>query len=179
MPDGSGTCSGELAAFAKVTLVSGAATWNQTTLDEPPPGPGFTTVTAAVPALATSVGGTVAVRCSRSTNVVARGAPLKLMVAPETNPVPLAVRVNPEAPGETAVGISGWFSRGTGLPGVAVGLIWILKKPSIANAPVASVTVTSKYQVPPPVGVPLIVPLPGLSSSPSGTAPPTSYPVMM
>ena len=73
-------------------------------MDGPPPGPGFATVIAAVPALATFVAETVAVRCSVSTNVVVSGAPLKSIVAAETNPVPLRPSVSCEAPGDTAVG---------------------------------------------------------------------------
>src|SRR5437870_240969 len=107
----------------------------------------------------------------------ASGVRLQLLVAPGTKPVPPTLSVNPELPGETAVGTSGWFKNGTGFPGGATELIWILNKPLITVAPVASVTVASKYQVPPPVGVPLMFPLLGLSVSPSGTAPPTLYPL--
>jgi hypothetical protein len=55
----------------------------------------------------------------------------------------------------------------------------MLKKPSTTVTPVASVTVASKYHVPPPVGVPLTVPLLASSFIPSGTVPPTLYPVTM
>src|SRR5215467_9742005 len=164
---------------AKLTVASAAVTWKYTTLEGPPPGPGFTTVTPAVPAVATFAAGTMATRCSPSMNVVASGAALKLTVEPGRKPVPLTLSGSAVLPGETAVGTSGWFKNGTGFPGGANELIWILKEPLIAVAPVASVTVASKYQVPPPVGVPLMVPLLGLSVSPSGTAPPTLNPVII
>ena len=133
----------------------------------------MTTVMEAVLALATSAAGTTALKCSWLTNVVASGEPLKSIVAPETKPVPLTFITKPALPGETAVGTSGWFKKGMGLAGAAVGLIWILRNPSNADAPAASVAVAMKYQVPPAVGVPLIIPVLAFNVSPSGTDPPT------
>jgi len=112
-------------------------------------------------------------------NVVGSGVALKSIVAPETKPVPLTPSVKAGEPGETAVGTTGWFRNGTRFPAAATELIWILIKPLIATTPAASVTVASKYQVPPPVGVPLMVPVLAFSVSPWGTEPPTSYPVMI
>jgi hypothetical protein len=73
-------------------------------LEVPPPGDGLVTVTPAVPAAATSLARTEAVSCVELTNVVTRLLPLKLTVAPLTNPVPFTV--NAKA-GEPAVALDG------------------------------------------------------------------------
>jgi hypothetical protein len=75
------------------------------------------------------------------------------------------------------VGSSVWFRKGTGFAAVGpAGLIWILSG-LYEDALAASVAVSSKYQVPAPVGVPLIAPVLVSSASPSGNDPPTSHPV--
>jgi len=61
-------------------------------------GPGFITVTADVPAAATSAAKMAAVTLVLLTNVVDRFAPLIRTVAPFTKPVPLTVRVKGLAP---------------------------------------------------------------------------------
>src|SRR5215469_15991101 len=80
----------------------------------PPPGTGLTTVTEAVPGWRTSEAGTLAFNSEPLTKVVASGLPFHFTIAPETNPVPSTVRVNPPAPGVAASGSSGWLTTGTG-----------------------------------------------------------------
>ena len=90
--------------------------------DDPPPGPGFNTVTDAVLALAMSEVGTLAVNCESLTNVVASVWRFQFTTEPETKPVPFTVRVNPSPPGLTASGTSGWLIRGTGFCAIATPL---------------------------------------------------------
>src|SRR5215469_12680500 len=85
-----------------------------TAFEVPPPGLGLTTVTEAVPAVAMSEAGTLAVNCELLTKVVLSGLPFQSTVAPETKPVPLTVSLNPAPPGLTASGTKGWLTRGTG-----------------------------------------------------------------
>src|SRR5450631_278044 len=81
----------------------------------PPPGDGFTTEMEAVPALAMSEAGIVAVSCVLATKVVVRGLPFQFTVDALTNPPPFTVRVNAEAAGAALTGTRGWFMNGTGL----------------------------------------------------------------
>jgi hypothetical protein len=74
-------------------------------LDVPPPGPGFTTVMDAVPAVATFAAGTMAVSCVEETNVVVTAEPFQLTVEVETNLVPFTVRVKSELPAVTQAGL--------------------------------------------------------------------------
>src|SRR6266581_1487866 len=92
----------------------GLVTEKKTALDSPPPGLGFTTVTEAVLAMAMSEARMLAVNCEVETNVVARAPPFQFTEAPETNPVPFTVRVNPGPPGAVASGTRGWVISGTG-----------------------------------------------------------------
>jgi hypothetical protein len=80
---------------------------NTAGFDTPPPGAGLLTVIVAVFATATSVAEIDAVNCEAVTKVVVRGLPFQLTTEPETNPVPLTVRLNPELPGATVVGTKG------------------------------------------------------------------------
>jgi hypothetical protein len=96
------------------TAVRAFAIGNAAGFDTPPPGAGLVTVMVAVLAAATSAAEIDAVSCDALTNVVARGLPFQFTTEAETNPVPLTVRVNPGLPGATAVGINGWFTKGTG-----------------------------------------------------------------
>jgi hypothetical protein len=88
--------------------------WKNSTLETPPPGAGFDTVTEAVPAAALSEVVMAAFSCESVTNVVARALPFQSTTEPDTKPVPLTVSVNPDPPGDTAAGTSGWLIRGTG-----------------------------------------------------------------
>ena len=92
------------------------------TFEVPPPGLGLTTVTDAVPALATSEERMVAFSWDLVTNVVVRVFPFQFTTAPETKPVPLTVKVNPAPPGLAASGTSGWLIRGTGFCAMATPL---------------------------------------------------------
>jgi hypothetical protein len=79
-------------------------------LDVPPPGVGFTTVTDAVPAVAMSLAGTVAVNSVALTYFVASPVPFHFTVEVETKFVPATVRVNAAPPavaleGESEVGV--------------------------------------------------------------------------
>ena len=100
--------------FEKTTCAAGVVIQKYCTFDVPPPGTGFATVMLAVPVVATSAAGTFAVNCDALTKVVARALPFQFTVAPETNQVPFAVRVNDGLPGVTAAGTSGWLRKGTG-----------------------------------------------------------------
>jgi hypothetical protein len=60
-----------------VVVGTGLLMVNVTAFDVPPPGAGFTTVVAAVPALATKLAGTVAVSWVEETNVVVKAVPFQ------------------------------------------------------------------------------------------------------
>src|SRR5205823_5334410 len=80
----------------------------------PPPGGGLNTVTAAVPAVAMSAAGTVAVTFVLSTNVVVRLAPFHFTTLLCTKLVPFTVRVNCGPPAVALLGESD-VVVGTGL----------------------------------------------------------------
>jgi hypothetical protein len=69
------------------------------------PAQGFTTVTDAVPAVATLAAGTVAVSCVEETNVVLRSVPFQSTLETETKPVPVTVKVKPALPAAIQVGL--------------------------------------------------------------------------
>jgi len=71
----------------------------------PPPGVGFTTVTDAVPAVATFAAGTMAVSCAEETNVVVRAEPFQFTFEVETKLVPFTVNVNPPLPAVVELGL--------------------------------------------------------------------------
>lgn len=83
-----------------------AVTVNVAAADVPPPGARFVTVTAGVPAVATSTGKIVAVNCVEFTNVVALAAPPKFTTAPVAKPVPFTASVNPPEPTKAELGTS-------------------------------------------------------------------------
>jgi len=64
----------------------------------PPPGVGLKTVTLAVPAVAMSDAGTVAVRVVLLTNLVVSLVPFHSMLELDTKLVPVAVSVNEDPP---------------------------------------------------------------------------------
>lgn len=82
-----------------------AAIVNVCALDVPPPGPGFTTVTDAVPGLAIRAAVTVAVSCVDETNVVVSAVPFQFTVEVETKFVPATVKVNCAPPAVAQVGL--------------------------------------------------------------------------
>jgi hypothetical protein len=85
-----------------------------TEFDAPPPGVGFVTTTAGVPALATSVARIVAVTCVEFTTTVALFAPPKLTIAPLTKFVPFTVSTNDAEPTAVPLG-DNELTVGTGL----------------------------------------------------------------
>lgn len=100
--------------LANVNLVTGLETSKYMGL-EMPPGAGFTTVTAVVPAFAMSEAGIDAVNCEPVTNVVVRGTPSQFTADAETNPVPFTVSVKLDPAGAAVIGTGGWLINGTGL----------------------------------------------------------------
>ena len=74
-------------------------------MDVPPPGPGFTTVIDAVPAVATREAGTVTVSCVEEEDVGVRLVPPNLTTEPETKLVPVTVKVKLALPGMTQFGL--------------------------------------------------------------------------
>src|SRR5271157_44730 len=82
-------------------------TLKRTPLDVPPPGPGLTTVTAAVLAAAISEARIFAVSCEPLTKVVVRALPFQFTTEPETKPVPFTVSVKATPPGAAVSGTSG------------------------------------------------------------------------
>ena len=82
-----------------------AAIVNVCALDVPPPGLGLTTVTDAVPAVATREAGTVAVSWVEETKVVASAVPFQFTVEVETNLVPFTVKVKSALPAAVQVGL--------------------------------------------------------------------------
>jgi hypothetical protein len=85
---------------------SGLFTVKFTELEAPPPGVGFVTMTAGVPAEATSVARIAAVSCVALTNVVALALPLKLTTEVDRKFVPFTVNVNAPEPVVALVGDS-------------------------------------------------------------------------
>jgi hypothetical protein len=74
-------------------------------LDVPPPGAGLKTVTFAVPAVATSLAGMVAVSTVLETNPVVRSLPFQRTTELVTKFVPVMVRVNPPLPATVVDGL--------------------------------------------------------------------------
>ena len=86
-------------------VIAGAATIvNVCAFDVPPHG--VATVIEAVPAVAMSAAGTVAVSCVAETNAVVSAVPFHLTVEPETKFVPFTVSVNCGPPALAHVGFS-------------------------------------------------------------------------
>jgi hypothetical protein len=103
-----GAFGGEFALIVKVEAV-----------EVPPPGAGVKTVIGAVPALAMSAAGTVAVSWEPETYVVERALPFQFTVEFERKFAPFAVRVKPASVAVEVVGLmevrvgAGLFPGGT------------------------------------------------------------------
>src|ERR1700736_171540 len=93
--------------IVKVGAVTGLDTVKKTKLDSPPPGPGFDTVTVAVLAAEMSEAKIDAVSRELVMKLVVRRLPFQFTTAPETNPVPCTVSVNPDPPGAALAGAIG------------------------------------------------------------------------
>jgi len=98
VPCTSRTCCPDPAAIVvgviDVSVGTGLVTVNATELEGPPPGAGFVTITAGVPAVAMSTASTATVSCVGLTNVVTRAVPPKVAVDALSKPVPFTVKVN-------------------------------------------------------------------------------------
>ena len=97
-----------LAVFGEIDVSTGtgfgaAVTVNVTEFDVPPPGAGFVTVTAGVPADATSPARIAAVTCVELTNVVVLAAPPKFTTEVFRKFVPFTVNVNAPEPATTSL----------------------------------------------------------------------------
>ena len=98
------TLVGEMETSVGIGLFPAEVMVNVNAFEVPPPGAGLTTVTAAVPAMATSDALTVAVNFSPLTKVVASAEPFQLMVEEAMKFVPFTVRLNAAAPVVTLAG---------------------------------------------------------------------------
>jgi hypothetical protein len=92
---------------------------NAAPADGPALGGGFTTVTVAIPAAATSVAVIAAVNCVALTNVVVRAVPFQFTAAPLTKFIPFTVKVSAPLPTTALEGDSDVI-RGCGLLTVKV-----------------------------------------------------------
>jgi hypothetical protein len=88
-----------------VVVGTGFLTVRVCAFDVPPPGAGFTTVIEAVPPVAISTAGTIAVTWVYETKVVVSATPLKSTTEEESNPVPFTVSVNCAPPAVVDVGV--------------------------------------------------------------------------
>jgi hypothetical protein len=114
----------------KVGVKTGLVIEKNCVFDVPPPGVGFTTVTNAVPAAATSEALMVAVSLSLFWKEVERELPFQFTTAPCTKPVPSTVNVNPALPGALLSGKSARWMWGTGF--IAAG---VRRKPMYPGFP--------------------------------------------
>jgi hypothetical protein len=89
----------------EVIVGTGLLMVNVAEFEVPPPGAGLTTVTDAVPAVATLAAGTAAVSCVEETKVVVKAEPFQLTFEVETKLVPLTVKVNAPLPAVVEVGL--------------------------------------------------------------------------
>jgi hypothetical protein len=96
-----------VAQVGLIELVVGAGLLivNVATLEVPPPGGGFLTVTWAVPAVATFAAGTIAVTCVEETNVVVSAVPFQFTVEFAMKLVPFTVKVNCGDPARHELGL--------------------------------------------------------------------------
>jgi hypothetical protein len=127
---------------SKLKVGEGLLIVNVIAEDTPPPGAGFTTVSAAVPPTARSKAGTMAVICVPLETVVARATPFHSTSEPTTKFEPVSVSVKPAPPAGAMVCES--------IPTVGMGLLAMpvpessrvcgLSKASSVNVTVASRT---------------------------------------
>ena len=133
---------------------------NVAELEVPPPGAGLTTVTDAVPPVATFAAGTTAVSLIEDTNVVTNDEPFHLTVELDTKLVPLMVRVNWALPAAVEVG----------LIDVMVGTGLLIVRVSVAlPVPPELVALIVTLLIPAVVGVPEITPVVVFTVKPAGS----------
>jgi hypothetical protein len=94
-----------VAGLMLLIVGAGLVMVNVTAPDSPPPGAGLKTVTFAVPAVATSPAGIVAVSWVLETKVVGRGLPFQRTTELVTKFVPVMMRVNPPLPATVVDGL--------------------------------------------------------------------------
>jgi hypothetical protein len=120
------------------------------------------TVTEAVPGVAMSAAGTVAVSRVADTNVVASGLPFQFTVEVETKLFPFTVSVNCGPPAPVQFGLSEL------IVGAVLMVMTRIAVPELQEpAPLLAVMVT--LVVPVAVGVPEITPVLGLTVRPAGS----------
>src|ERR1700736_1647538 len=85
---------------------TGAVIGNHTMFEAGVP-PRLTTLTAAVPAVATSEAEILAINCARETKCVGRALPFHSTIAPEAKLAPWSVRLKAPLPGEILMGTRG------------------------------------------------------------------------
>jgi hypothetical protein len=95
-----------LVGLNEVTVGTGLFTVMRLALDVPPPGDGFTTVTASVPPAARSAEVSVADICVVLWKVVARPPPFTCTVVAGTKLAPVKVKVADPAPAKTLEGVT-------------------------------------------------------------------------
>ena len=127
-----------------------AAIVNVCALDVPPPGPGFTTVIDAVPAMATREAGTVTVSCVEEEDVGVRLVPPNITTEPETKLVPVTVKVKLALPGLTQFGLIEVV--------VGTGLLMVITSVAVPVPPALVALIVTLY-TPAVVGVPEISPV--------------------
>ena len=142
-------------------IVGDALIVNVTAFDVPPQG--VTMVIEAVPGVAISEAGTVAVSCVEETNVVVNAVPFHFTVEPETKLVPFTVNVNCGPPATAQFGLSE-VMLGAALM-VITSVCWALVLQGVA--PLLAVMVT--LVVPAVVGVPDMTPVLVLTLKPAGS----------
>jgi len=141
-------------------IVGDAVIVNVTAFDVPPQG--VITVIEAVPAVAISEAGTVAVSCVEETKVVVSAVPFHLTVEPDMKLVPFTVNVNCGPPATAQFGLSEVMLGATLMVITSVALA-VLQ----GLAPLLAVMVT--LFVPAVVGVPDMTPVLVLTLKPAGS----------
>src|SRR5437867_1269824 len=142
------------AGLSPVVVGTGLVMLKVCGFDVPPPGAGLPTVTCAVPPVAMSVAGMVAVSWVAETNVVARSAPFHRTTEPPMKFVPVTVSVNPGPPATAAVGLRPVV--------VGTGLAFVMPMLKVCG-----------FDVPPPgAGLPTVTcAVPAVAMSAAGIAP--------
>ncbi len=96
-------------------MAGGLLIVNIKTLDVPPPGAGLTTVTEALPGLATSSAVMAAASCVLLTKVVTRFEPFHCTCDVDTNPLPFTVRLKAAEPATALDGLNGLLAEIAGV----------------------------------------------------------------
>jgi hypothetical protein len=119
---------------------------NVSAFDVPPPGVGFTTVTAAVPEAAISLAEIIAVNCVEFTNVVGRALPFHCAMELAMKLVPLMVNANAAPPAAVVFGASD-VSVGNGFGALIVNVNGFEVVPDGAHAGIVAARTEPKTTV--------------------------------